>query len=266
VSKFLQSKFVRSGFVNPFGLSAPAAGAAAGPASYIFNGTDEALTRTLSTSGAATTIATYSLWVKIDAFVAGYAAFFQVINEPTDTNYISGYILSNGLAVLVQDDGSNDFADASAIPADPTGVWVHLVFRYDSTQGTAADRVRIYHNGSLLADTPADPPGENEPQALFADTRQHQIGAFLDAGDHFDGKMAFIDVLEGVSAAPTDFAFDDGGTWTRMPYAGSYGTYGFSLDGTDGFNDVSGNGQHFSGVNMTIGDNLDDADLPPYTS
>jgi hypothetical protein len=42
-------------------------------------------------------------------------------------------------------------------------------------------------------------------------------------------------------------------------------TYGFSLDGTDGFNDVSGNGQNFTGVNMDAS-NLDTGDLPPYTT
>jgi hypothetical protein len=130
--------------------------------------------------------------------------------------------------------------------------------RYDSTQGTADDRLRFYLDGALLDDS-GTAPGASEQHRLFADTWIHNIG------DEIVGKLAFIDVLEGVSADPTAFAFDDTGTWTRMPYAGSYGTYGFSLDGTDGFNDVSGNGQNFTGVNMDAS-NLDLADLPPFTT
>ena len=86
-------------------------------------------------------------------------------------------------------------------------------------------------------------------------------------GETFQAKrMAFIDLLDGVSADASAFAFDDGGTWTRMPYAGGYGNGGISLDGSDGFNDVSGNGHHFTGINMTEGSNLDTGDLPPYTN
>ena len=77
--------------------------------------------------------------------------------------------------------------------------------------------------------------------------------------------MAFIDILDGVAALPTDFAFDNGGIWTRKPYAGSYGTYGIRLDGTTGFTDRA-NGRSFTGVNMTEADNIDFTDLPPYTT
>jgi hypothetical protein len=126
--------------------------------------------------------------------------------------------------------------------------------------------VRTYVDNVLQTDTAGSSgePGSNEANTLFSNGFQHQIGAWLDVSAFGNCKLAFIDVLEGVSADPTSFAFSDGGTWTRQPYVGSFGTYGFSLDGTDSFNDVSGNGQNFTGSNMDAS-NLDLADLPPYT-
>ena len=135
---------------------------------------------------------------------------------------------------------------------------------YDSTQGTAANRYRIYKNNVEQATTKSPGISLNEENRLFKDTASMFIG---NRPANFVAKsLAFIDVLEGIAAVPGDFAFNNGGIWTRKKYAGSYGSYGFSLDGTDGFNDVSGNGQDFSGTNMTTADNLDPGDLPPYTS
>jgi hypothetical protein len=146
-------------------------------------------------------------------------------------------------------------------------IWIHVVVRYDSTAG-AANRLRVYRNGVQL--TPSSPtnPALNTVINLFRNGYQHQIGAEIDNdnADYTECKVAFIDVVDGASLAPTSFAFDDGGTWTRLAYAGSYGTYGFAIDGTDGFNDVGPNGQNFTGVNMTTGGNLDTGDLPPYTN
>jgi hypothetical protein len=248
------------------------AGASVGgapPASFVFNGTDEVLARTLSTSGASTTIFTYSLWVKVVAYTGAINELWQVINSPTDSEFILGDISGSGDNLrLIQDAGSDDFSDVATglSPDITTGNWEHLVLRYDSTQGTSDNRIRLYRNGTLLADTTggAGEPALNEAHRLFANGFEHQIGAFLDISTFGNQKLAFIDVLDGVSQDASAFGFDDGGTWTRMPYTGSYGTHGFSLDGTDGFNDVSGNGQHFTGTNMTVDDNLDFADLPPF--
>lgn len=243
-------------------------GVAAGPppASFVFNGTNEALTRTLSTSGASTTIFTYSLWVKVIAYESGACELFQVINAPTNSQWILSNIGASGdLFGMLQDAGSDDWSETATglTPDVATGTWEHWVIRYDSTQGTADNRIRFYRNGTLLSDTGTQ-PGASEAHRLFANGYQHQIGAYLDVSQFGNMKLAFIDVLEGVSADASAFAFDDGGTWTRMPYAGSYGTYGFNLDGTDSFNDASGNGQHFTGMNMDAS-NLDLADLPPWT-
>lgn len=237
------------------------------PRSFVFNGVDEALVRTLITSTPGTTIFTYSFWVKIAAFDgANQASIFQVINAPTNDAWLSFSVQDSGdTVVLEQSSGSEVWSEAiGAIDPDVVAAtWQHLVIRYDSTQAAAEDRIRIYLNGVLIEPDPSNGPILNEAHRLFTDGRQHQIGAWLDAGSFLNGKLAFIDVVDGLSLDPTAFA-DDVGFWRRRKYTGSYGTYGFCLDGSDGFNDVSGNGQHFTGQNMTTESNLDINDLPFY--
>jgi hypothetical protein len=117
-----------------------------------------------------------------------------------------------------------------------------------------------------MTDDEFDQPGASESHTMFTNGRLFVIGADeLAGGDFSSGKIAFIDVIDGLALDPTNFAFNNGGTWTRKKYSGSYGTYGFCLDGSDGFNDISGNAQHFSGINMDA-TNLSAADMPPFTN
>lgn len=239
---------------------AAAAAPPAQPASIAFNGTDEYLSRVLSTSGASTTIVTLSFWTKVPAFSGFDSLFGSFGEESAFFSFFDDFDNSINAATF----GVGDwFAFPSGLTL-PTDTWEHWVIRVDTTQGTTANRVRFYQNGTQRTDSQED-VSQNEATCFFISGNEIVIGEDLVEPNPFPGKLAFIDVLEGVSADPTAFAFSDGGTWTRKPYAGSYGTYGFSLDGTDGFNDVSGNGQHFTGVNMDAS-NLDTADLPPYTT
>lgn len=238
-----------------------------GVGSYVFNGVDEYLSRTLSTTSPTTTLFTYSMWIKIIAFNTGnFVSPWCVSNDPTNDQYIATTLSdAPDLTSIFQDAGANVW-DESDLDTNATGSWHHVVWRYDSTAG-AGNRIRIYKDGTLLVVFSATNPSASEPAAIFTDAFLHQIGVDLSGVSTFANmKIAFIDVVDGASLDPTSFAFDDGGTWTRMPYTGSYGTYGFSLDGSDGFNDVGPNGQNFTGVNMTTGANIDTGDLPPYTT
>lgn len=228
------------------------------------------LTRTLSTSGASTTAFTYSLWIKPSAFSLEALSLAQVIDAPTDSNFVFLTVDANGAElVLRQDFGSIDWSELGQdfTPDIALNEWRHLVFAYDSTLGTANDRIKFYVNGTQIDDAAGaagGEPGSSEAHLLFQNGYQHQIGAHVDVNNYYTGKIAFLEVVEGLQLAPTSFAFDNAGTWTRKPYTGSYGTYGFSLDGTNGFNDRSGNKQDFTPTNMDA-TNLDFNDLPPYS-
>lgn len=238
-----------------------------GPASMVFNGTDESLQRTLATTSPSTTIATISMWLKVAA-TSGIMGFFQTSPfSGVSPSLFIDFDVTPGFVFL--SDWNEDWGEDTTIVA-ALNTWEHWVFRYDSTQATADNRIRFYKNNALITDVnDASPPALNADHGIFVDGQPMRIGrassSVIPGVTRFHGSLAFIDVLEGVSQDATAFAFDNGGTWTRKPYAGSYGTYGFSLDGSDLFNDVSGNGQHFTPTGMDAS-NLNTSDLPPYTN
>lgn len=253
-------------------------GSGGGPlpfASMVFNGVDEALVRTFGATSATPDLFTYSFWVKPLSFRGtpplGALPLIQIINAPTNTQFLPITVSANKNKMeIFQDFGTVDWSEnvSSLSPALSVGTWEHWVFQYDSTQATTDNRIRFYRNGVLQtdADGTSAAPASGEDSIMFRSGFQHQIGAQLDIAAYANVKLAFIEVLDGVSQAASVFGFDNSGVWTRKPYTGSYGTLGFRLDGASGVlgADATGHGQTFTGTNMDAS-NLDFFDLPPFT-
>jgi hypothetical protein len=234
------------------------------PASMIFNGVDENLERTNVTTSPApnTTIVTFSFWLKLTE-----TADLIILESRSDASNRS-QITKNASEALTAAETSggalqwSEVSTAADVPID--GTWHHFVLRYDSPQGTTADRILMYKDGTLLTRASGTDPTASEVHRFWTNAKVFYIGGVPSVGLNAM-RLAFIDVVEGLSIAPTDFAFNNGGVWTRKPYVGSRGNYGFSIDGSTGVvgADVGLNGQHFTGINMDAS-NLDFADLPPY--
>lgn len=255
------------------------AGGASPPAAMRFaRATPQYLSRVLATAGGSTVRFTYSMWVKGTSFDPGGGfptlPLYEVIISPGiasgtfDVTLI--FTLTSDVMEINQSTGGVDWDETYEFPGGssfPFNTWTHLVIQYDSSQGTAANRIRAYQQGTALSPAVAEnTPTLNEAHKMFTNGYTHLIGRTDDnqGVTRFDGKMAFIELIDGISLDPTSFAFNNGGIWTRKPYTGSYGPNGFALDGSAGVGiDVSGNGQHFTGVNMSSAD-LDFTDLPPY--
>lgn len=247
-----------------------------GPHSFYINGLDEVMYRVLSTSIPNTTSFTYSFWMKVIEFDEPdhFAEIFSVSDPDLVNGYLSGQLFTeSGFPQAVMT--LQEIGDWSEIGDTGTTVgveqWHHYVIRYDSNEATAGNRLRQYLDGVLLAESEVlGGPALGETHKLFQNGYWHNIGSYLDdtspvtpSGIAGEKRLAFIDVIEGQSRAPTDFAFNNAGTWTRKPYTATpYGTHGFSLDGVDGFNDAVNNWD-FTGHNMTVADNLS-LDLPPW--
>ncbi len=233
-----------------------------GLAAYIFDAVDERMTRSIVAGPSTRRQFTISFWLKVSETPAESLYFMR--SGPSG-NYVSlrasttgelGYVYVYMLPLIGRESA------AGVVPFD--GSWHHYVYAVDTTAASAGDRIRLYKDGAQLVTS-----------TISNDYDQNEDAEFLKAGhtlllgngsSTFAAKrMAFIDVVEGAAMAPTDFAFDNGGVWTRKRYAGSYGTYGFAFDGSDLFNDVSGNDLHMTPENMDAG-NLDPYDLPPHTN
>ena len=100
------------------------------------------LSRTPSSAGSAT-IGTYSAWVKRAKISSGYPRifhetpsnnnFFEIFFRDTDELQIDCYFNSSERASIRT---NRKFRDTSA--------WYHIVVATNSSQGTAADRIKVY--------------------------------------------------------------------------------------------------------------------------
>ena len=161
------------------------------------------------------------------------------------------------------DDGTSGQLETNQVFRDPAA-WYHLVFRFDSTDGTADDRMRIYVNGTQVTSfqTRTNIDQNTDSWVNYA-SAGHRIGG--GGTRHFDGYLAEFVLVDGQSLAPTEFGeFDEDSPtiWKPKNVSGlTFGTHGYYLDfetsGTLG-NDANG-GTDFSVTNLAAVDQTTDS-------
>ena len=137
---------------------------------------------------------------------------------------------------------------------DPSA-WYNFVFAFDTTQGTASNRIKLYVNGVRV-----------EPSSGFGDETypdqnyttevnnavKHRVGiANNDSSAPFDGYMSEVVLIDNAQLDATSFGeFDeDSGIWKPIDVSGlTAGTNGFYLDFEDSAN--LGN-DAFGGTDLT---------------
>ena len=153
----------------------------------------------------------------------------------------------------------------TAVYRDP-GSWYHFVVRYDDTQSTSTDRVRLYVNSvQVTSFSPATYPDQNEGCSFNAALLQ-RIGANTIATDrNFDGYLAEMVMIDGTSLGPDSFGEinSDTGQWVPIDVSGlTFGTNGFHITGANSDDlgeDFSGNNNDFATTNLAATDQLSDS-------
>jgi len=109
--------------------------------------------------------------------------------------------------------------------------WYNLVFVFDTTNGTAGDRMRLYVNGIEETSFATDTNPNLNYEGFINDNRQHNLG--FDGGSAYaDGYFAEVVLIDGTALAPTSFGeFDeDSGIWKPIDVSGlTFGTNGFFI-------------------------------------
>ena len=96
--------------------------------------------------------------------------------------------------------------------------WYHIVVAFDSTQGTAANRVKLYVNGTQVTFASSIIVENNDYHVNS--TNAHFLGN-LQNDALFDGYMAEVNFLDGITKAPADFGeTGDYGEWKPIKYSG----------------------------------------------
>jgi hypothetical protein len=169
---------------------------------------------------------------------------------------------STDILRVYTDNATSSDLQTTQVFRDPSA-WYHIVVAFDTTQATAANRVKIYVNGNqVTAFGTASYPAQNLNTAINL-TNQHNIGKPYDAF-YFDGYMADINLIDGSQKAASDFGETDTttGSWKPKAYSGTYGTNGFYLKFSDiattsGSNaglgkDFSGNSNYWTTNNISV--------------
>ena len=113
--------------------------------------------------------------------------------------------------------------------------WYHLVYRVDTTQSTASDRIRLYVNGvQETSFSTAAYPAQNYDTLKNSTSYANVIGVAADnyGANFYDGLMAHVHFCDGYSYAPTEFGETDSTTGIWKPKTApsvTYGTNGFFL-------------------------------------
>lgn len=206
-----------------------------------------------SNAGTDSEKATVSLWFKRAKLSpsSGDGQYARLFHFITGGNATSLYLVDDQLTMY--DDVTSaslkttrKFRDLSA--------WYHVVIAMDSSQSTAANRVKIYVNGVQETSWATEDYGnQNTDLAMFSTTNVTFI--LGSAGGHaqgysFDGYMTEVHFVDGAQKAASDFGEydEDSGIWKPKEYTGSYGTlgcyYNFKDTSSNRFNDESGNGNY----------------------
>jgi len=234
---------------------------------------------------------TFSGWIKL-----GQAAHFSQ-NYPNEKYILTssdaavsttgigygGYTSGNAGGFHLNDGRSGTYIETTSKFRDPSA-WYHLVVRYDSTQGTASDRIFIYVNGEsqpLNYSNTGDPEVDLNTEVDFfrAGTNIdatsgssgnfiHNINSYFNSGydainNSFDGYIADFYLINAQSLAPTEFGeTNDNGVWVPKKYEGTFNSHSFHLefkqtgssaDSSGMGADTSGQDNHFKvGVNSTL--------------
>ena len=209
------------------------------------------LSRTLGTS---TNVykGTVSHWVK-RAGLGAMGTFAAWNNGVSDTN--RAYLNFNNDDIYFYDQANSMILETNRKFRD-TSAWYHIVCAWDTSQGTAADRVKIYVNGvQETSFSTANYPSVNSTLQFNTSGRTFGLGSYAASGaaaGFFDGSMANVEFVDGQQLTPAYFGSTDSTTGIWTPQASStissYGTNGFKLkmDTATPGADTSGNTNTFT--------------------
>ena len=205
---------------------------------------------------------TWSGWVKRGALPAsGYYSIFGADSGSGQSFYVS---FDNSTQQLEIGQGATVNRKTTQVFRDPSA-WYHLVVQSDTTQATAANRLRVYINGvQITAFATSNDPSLNGDWALNNNVA-HAIGADITntgARNYFDCYLTEVNFIDGQALTPSSFGETDTitGVWKPKKYAGTYGTNGFYLNFSDPSaataaaigKDYSGNGNNWTPNNISV--------------
>jgi hypothetical protein len=231
------------------------------------DGGSEYLQRTPSSTGNRKTW-TFSTWIKRSGI--GLSAPMNVFGGEDGASRYTDIMIGTPSGAddtfwFKQDTGTVAELRSTLKLRDPSA-WYHLVFVYDSTNGTADDRMKMYVNGvQLTSFVTRTNVGSNVDSYVNTSGDNNYVGVYDGSSKWLDGYLCETTLIDGTALTPTSFGEyneDSPTIWQPIDVSGlTFGTNGFYLDFEDSSalgNDVSGNNNDFTVNNLTATDQSTD--------
>jgi len=219
------------------------------------------LTRAATGSVSSDKIFTMSVWLKRSSITGSGSSdhWFMHENASGHTQKLDLHFCDDEFRMGWWD-GSSEYNLDSKMKFRDTNAWYHIVFRCDTTQATASNRVRVYVNGEQIelqqiggGSPDAQQPAQNATMDLG--TKIICIGRYQSSSpsQYFNGCMSHMHYCDGQSYAPTEFGETDSttGEWKiKNDPSLTYGNNGFWLFKND--NAVTNRAAGTSSGNFTV--------------
>ena len=215
------------------------------------SGSSDYLTRTPS-SATNQDLWSLSFWIKrsnLGSYQSIYGVYANSTNQETlafDDSDRLYWQLYQSSAVKGQLTTNRVFRDVSA--------FYNILIVYDSANGTAGNRMRMYINGVEETSFATDTNPSSGQDSQWNSTTAHTIGR-INTTNYMNGYISELVAVDGTALSPTDVGeFDeDSGIWKPIDVSGlTFGTNGFYLD----FEDSSALGNDAAGSNNFTVNNL----------
>ena len=228
-------------------------------------GSSDHLTRSLGGSPTSTRKATWSYWVKRSALTSS-ASEMIYSNEVADDNNRGFIQFEDDDTFRMTDTVSSTQLITNRLFRDVSAFY-HIVLAIDTTQGTAANRIKLYVNGvQETSFATASYPDQNDDLKILTggQTNKQHISKVHGGSGYFGGYLSEFVFIDGLQLAADQFGeFDeDSGIWKPINVSGlTFGNEGFYLNfqtAAELGDDVSGNTNDFSESNLTALDQSTD--------
>ena len=203
-----------------------------------FNQPDDAtLSKTFASAGNRRTW-TFSCWAKIGNANAESGNQLGIFGTYTNNNDTANIQVDGTSGEFHFEDysGSYNALQVTEAKLRDMGAWYHFVVVFDTTQGTAANRVKLYVNGTQMTTKTGGNNGypDQNFEGKFNNTTEHKIG-MVNGTYCWDGYLAEVNFIDGYSLPASYFGETDEmiNQWIPIKYSGAYGNNGFYLNFKD---------------------------------
>ena len=210
---------------------------------------------------------TISFWFKKVNDITPATQYFMGAGSGSDTFFIRTENTADNLDIEgLASSGTGGRIVTTQKFRDPSS-WYHFMYAYDSANGTAGDRMKMFINGTEVTAFATDTnPTLNQPGVANTDSVVLYIGSAAAGAEALDAYMADIILIDGQALTPSSFGEfneDSPTIWQPIdPSALTFGDNGFWLDFADSAalgNDVSGNNNDFTPANLAAADQCQDS-------